>query len=210
MKAKLTATDLACARFGAPVFEGVTFQLISGAILVVRGPNGSGKSSLLRVLASLLPPSEGTIACDLGAGVIPAEAVARSVHLVGHRSALTEALSASENLRFQTAVLGGDRALVGSALERVGLAASERTPARLLSAGQRRRLALARLITTPRPIWLLDEPTEFLDAAGETMVGELIEFHCRAGGIVVVASHGGLAAATASELTLIPDLARAA
>lgn len=204
MPLRLTAKDLACTRGGAPVFSGVTFRLEAGGLLTLRGANGSGKSSLLRLLGGLMKPAAGTVALDLGTGPLPPEEIARRSHLIGHRGGLTDAMSAYENLRFQTALLGADVSRVPLALERAGLAALSAQRAGALSAGQRRRLSLARLITVNRPVWLLDEPMEALDAAGGQLVEGLIEEHRAGGGITVVATHGRLDARPGVTLTLIP------
>ena len=188
------------------MFSGVSFRLSAGGLMVVRGPNGSGKSSLLRILGGLMKPSTGKVACDLGQGAIEPEELARNVHLIGHRGAITDALTTVENLRFQTAVLGGAPEGVAAALARLGLSAIANQRAHTLSAGQRRRLALARLITAPRPIWLLDEPSESLDTAGEALAQSLIAERRASGGIVVVATHAPMPATASIELTLVPAI----
>ncbi len=204
MAVTLEALDLACMRGGAPVFAGVSFQLEGGSAMAVRGPNGSGKSSLLRLMGGLIRPERGTIALDLGEGPMPIDELAKHSHLIGHKAGITDAMSAIANLRFQTGLLGGDLALVGPALERLGLGALAHQRAATLSAGQRRRLSLARLITTPRRLWLLDEPMESLDAAGEALVQTMLVEHCASGGIALIATHGAAPRAARLELSLEP------
>lgn len=187
------------------MFGGVSFRLENGAALVVRGPNGSGKSSLLRLLGGLARADHGTISLDVGDGPVPAEELGRHSHLIGHKGGVTDAMSVEANLRFQTELLGGNSSLMDAALTRLGLMPLAHQRAMTLSAGQRKRLALARLITAPRKLWLLDEPMESLDAAGEALVQTLLGEHCASGGIALIATHGSAPRAARLELALLPE-----
>jgi heme exporter protein A len=177
------ARDLACVRGGRLVFSGLGFRLSAGELLAVTGPNGSGKSSLLRVLAGLLRPEAGSIVFG---GADEDEPLA---HYLGHADALKPALSLRETLRFWAALYGGSEHGVASAADRVGLAHALDLPAGVLSAGQRRRAGLARLLVAPRPLWLLDEPGSALDRDGEVLLGRLMAEHLTAGGLIVAATH---------------------
>lgn len=202
---RLEAERLACRRGMAPIFSGVSFALRAGEALLVRGANGSGKSSLLRLLCGLMKPEDGAV--RLLRGDAQVEEIAREAHYVGHLPAVTAALSVRQNLSFQAALFGV-RAAPMAALERVGLIRLADAPVRQLSAGEKRRLALARLVTAPRPLWLLDEPGESLDTAGEALLSELAGEHRAARGLIVLATHGPAPFAATMELTL--KLARAA
>ncbi len=185
----LSAASLACRRGGRLVFEHLDFTLAAGEALVLRGPNGSGKSSLLRLLAGLARPAAGAVAWSGG----PIDAGHRSrLHYVAHSDALKPTLTAAENLGFVAALAGG-AARVPSALDAFGLSDLAGLPARFLSAGQRRRVALARLLASPRPLWLLDEPGVGLDRASRRSLEAAIDRHRAGGGIVVVATHGDVA-----------------
>lgn len=205
MTVALEAEDLACVRSGMPVFDGVSFRLDGGSAMAVRGPNGSGKSSLLRLIGGLARPDRGAISLDAGEGPVPTEELAQHSHLIGHKAGITDAMSTLDNLRFHTGLLGGEVSLVETALGRFGLEALAHQRAATLSAGQRRRLSLARLITTPRRLWLLDEPMESLDAVGEARVQTLLAEHCAAGGIALIATHGTAPRAARLELSLVPQ-----
>lgn len=205
MAAALEVRDLACLRGGQVVFSGVSFELARGSALVVRGPNGSGKSSLLRLLGGLSRADHGAISLDLGEGLVPIDELGRYSHLIGHKAGITDAMSVMANLHFQTELLGGDPSRINSALTRLGLSSIAHQRAQALSAGQRKRLALARLIAVPRKLWLLDEPMESLDAAGEGLVQGLLSEHCAAGGMALVATHGSAPRAARLELALIPE-----
>lgn len=186
---RLVATGLALDRGGRRLFEDVAFSVEAGEALVVTGPNGAGKSSLLRVVAGLLAPSEGTVRIEGGDDELP---LAAQAHYLGHLDAVKPSLSVAEALGFWAVYLGGRRDRVDDALDAVGLLPLADLPSAYLSAGQRRRLALARLIAAPRPLWLLDEPTAALDAAAERRLGELIFDHVSEGGLVVAATHAEL------------------
>jgi heme exporter protein A len=175
---RLIAKDLRLVRGGRELFAGLSFEAESGAFVELRGPNGAGKTSLLRVLAGFLPPSGGTVSFDTPA------------HYLGHRDGLKRTLDARAHVRFWASLLGGDETGCDAALTRVGLQGD--WPVSILSQGQGRRLALARLLAAPRPLWLLDEPGAALDASGRALLTELIAEHRASGGIVVAALHEGL------------------
>lgn len=186
---RLVGEELACVRGGRTLFQALTFRLSAGEALAVTGPNGSGKSSFLRILAGLLPPAAGRFALEGGG---PDASPATAAHLVGHLDALKGALTAAENLEFQRGLFGGGGVSVEQALERLGIGPLATLPAHMLSAGQRRRLALARLLVAPRPIWLLDEPMTALDADGQETVAALAAEHLAGGGAVAAATHATL------------------
>ena len=195
---QLEGAGLGCIRGGREVFAGLDFAVAAGEALALTGRNGAGKTTLLRLIAGLLEPAQGRLALVGGA---PDSSIAEQAHYMGHRDALKPALTVLENLRFWYAFLGGRDAPPASALDTVGLGGLDGLPAGYLSAGQRRRLALARLIAAPRPIWLLDEPTAALDTAGQQRLTELMQAHLAGGGLIVAATHGPLGIA-ARELRL--------
>jgi heme exporter protein A len=171
------------------VFSGLDFEAASGHALAVTGPNGSGKTSLLRLIAGLLAPSAGSI--DLEGGEAELTLPEQS-HYLGHRDALKPALSVLENLSFWRDFLGGDADDAEQTLARIGLGHAAHLPAAYLSAGQRRRLSIGRLLTVRRPVWLLDEPTSALDAAGQDLFAGLMRDHLGNGGIIIAATHAPL------------------
>ena len=201
--ARFEAHDVACIRGERPVFSTVAFRLEGGGALALAGPNGSGKSSLLRILAGLLQPVAGMLTWDGAALHEDWPAHRRRLHYVGHLEAVKPALTGSENLDCWARFRGAARAVPG-ALAALGIEALADVPARFLSAGQRRRLALARLVATPAPLWLLDEPAATLDAEAATLLADLIAAHRAGGGMAIVASHGepGLAGARRLDLGL--------
>lgn len=183
---RLSGRGVKCVRGGREVFSGLDFEASSGEVLAVTGPNGSGKTSLLRLIAGLLIPAEGAISLD-GAG---AElTLGEQAHYLGHRDALKPALTVAENLQFWRDFLGGELADAGESLAAVGLDHAAHLPAAYLSAGQRRRLSLARLLAVRRPLWLLDEPTAALDAGGQGLLAGLMRDHLVRGGLIVAATH---------------------
>lgn len=197
---QITARDLSCARGGRLVFSGLSFTLAPGETLLVGGPNGAGKSSLLRLLAGLLKPVRGALSIEDAGGAAEHPRGAR-LHLVGHRDAVKTALTVGRNLLFWRDFLGGSGD-VHEALSTFGLRSLADAPAVLLSAGQRRRLALARLLVAERPLWLLDEPGAALDAEARARLSELVTSHCAQGGTAVVATHGEIAVPAARTLRL--------
>jgi heme exporter protein A len=203
---KLSGLNLTCMRGGRLVFSGIGFSVASGQALVLTGPNGAGKSSLLRMVAGLVRPAAGRLALDGGDAEL---SIGEQAHYVGHLDPLKPALTVTENLDFWARFLnGGDRVTTDVArqgfnsLAAVGLAELASLPAGYLSAGQRRRLSLARILVAPRPIWLLDEPATALDAVSQERLRRLMQEHLDGGGIVVAATHGPLGLAAAGELRL--------
>jgi heme exporter protein A len=206
---RLLGRGVRCVRGGREVLSGLDFEVSAGEALAVTGPNGSGKTSLLRIIAGLLALAGGSI--DLEGGedelTLPDQA-----HYLGHRDAMKPALTVLENLSFWRDFLGGEAVdakeslvtgspvienlvierLVIKSLAAVGLDHAAHLPAAYLSAGQRRRLSIARLLATRRPIWLLDEPTSALDAAGQVLFSGLMGDHLARGGLIVAATHGPL------------------
>jgi heme exporter protein A len=185
---RIDVENLACRRSGRLIFQELTFSLRAGEALVVTGRNGAGKSTLLAALAGRLEPERGTVRADgLGDATL-----AESLHWVGHRDALKSALTAEENLAFAQALLGEAALAPRDALERIGLAHAASLPVAYLSAGQRRRVALARLLVARRPLWLLDEPSSALDAASQATLLGLMRAHLAEGGLLVAATHAPL------------------
>ena len=172
----------------------------------MRGTNGSGKTSLLRLLAGLLPPAAGSVLWSGRDVRADREDWGRAMRYVGHRDAVKPLLTVAENVAFQARMAGGGGGAlrVGAALEAFGLAALADAPARFLSAGQRRRTALARLLAAPAPVWLLDEPETGLDSAAAAALAAVMAEHRAAGGVVVAAAHGELGLAAAETLSLDP------
>ena len=196
---RLTASDLACARGGRQVLRGLSFTVGAGEALLVTGPNAVGKSSLLRLVAGLLRPQQGRLGLAGGNDELT---IGEQAHYLGHLDALKPSLSVAENLTFWGDFLGGGGAKGAAALAAVGLGALAHLPATYLSAGQRRRLSLARLIAVERPVWLLDEPTSALDASGQAMLAELMRAHLAHGGLILAATHGPVGLDGTMELRL--------
>jgi heme exporter protein A len=217
---QLVGSDLICVRGGRQVFAGLSFAVRAGEALVISGPNGAGKTSLLRMVAGLLRVEAGRIEL---VGGDPDRTIPEQAHFLGHQDALKPSLSVAENLRFWMRYLGeGDAAghtppaggtarserdeptAVIRALAAVGLDELADLPAGYLSAGQRRRLSIARVLAIKRPIWLLDEPTAALDTASQARLAELMRGHVSGGGLILVATHGPLGIDANHELGLVP------
>jgi len=196
---RLSASDLVCRRGGRDVFAGVSFAVAAGEALTVSGRNGAGKSSLLRMLVGLVRIAAGRVALE---GGDPELTLAEQAHYLGHQDALKPSLSVAENLRFWSDFLGSAAADIGAPLAAVGLEALADLPAAYLSAGQRRRLSIARLLAVKRPIWLLDEPTSTLDAAAQARLADMMRAHLAGGGLILAASHGGIGLDGVGELRL--------
>lgn len=196
---ELIGRDLVCMRGGREVFSDLGFRVCAGEALVLTGANGAGKTSLLRMIAGLLRPAAGRIELAGGEAEL---GVAEQAHYLGHQDALKPSLTVCENLQFWASYLGRNDAAVASALAAVGLEELADLPAGYLSAGQRRRLSLARLLAAPRRLWLLDEPTAALDIAAQERLTALMREHLGGGGIIIVATHGALGLDKAQNLRL--------
>jgi len=198
---RLHAENLACRRGGRLIFEGLSFTLGQAEAIALTGRNGAGKSSLIAMLCGRLRPDGGTI--RLEGGDEDAQ-LAEISHLVGHRDGLKTALTARENLAFAQDVLGDAAATPEEALAVVGLPHAAELPVGYLSAGQRRRVALARLLVSRRPYWLLDEPMSALDSASQLMLAGLMRDHLAQGGAILAATHGPLGLDGVRELRIGP------
>jgi heme exporter protein A len=196
---RLSAVDLTCRRGGRDVFAGISFQLAAGQALAVTGRNGAGKSSLLRIVGGFIRPAGGRLWLEGGDSEL---GIGEQAHYLGHQDAVKPSLSVGENLSFWVGFFGGGATKAQDALERVGLDAIAALPAAYLSAGQRRRLSIARLLAVKRPIWLLDEPTSTLDTAGSDRLTEFMQSHLASGGLILAATHGALGLSGAQELSL--------
>lgn len=193
--------NLLCIRGERLVFEHLNFSVSGGGAMVLSGPNGSGKSSLLRMMAGLLPPVAGTLSRDGVSVADDPEGHRTSLHYVGHLDAVKSVLTVAENVSFW-AGLRGDGTKATAALKTFGLVALAATPARLLSAGQRRRLNLARIAASDAPLWLLDEPAVGLDRSSVAILVDLIAGHRARGGIVILSTHTDLDVSEAQTLEL--------
>ncbi|MBR9651740.1 heme ABC exporter ATP-binding protein CcmA [Thalassovita aquimarina] len=188
---ELTVSDLSVARGGIPVLEGVSFAIASGEALVLRGPNGIGKTTLLRTVAGLQPPLSGSVGLERDA-----------MAYAGHADGIKSVLSVRENLQFWADVF--ETGSIDAALEAFDLGALENRASGGLSAGQKRRLGLARMVVTGRPVWVLDEPTVSLDAASVVMFAEAVRAHLAGGGLALLATHIDLGLAEARVLDVEP------
>jgi heme exporter protein A len=186
---RLLGRGVRCVRGGREIFAGLDFEASAGEALAVTGPNGSGKTSLLRQLAGLLAVSGGSIALEGGETELT---LSEQAHYLGHRDAVKPALSVMENLAFWLDYLGGEKGDAAKALAAIGLDHAAHLPAAYLSAGQRRRLSIARLLAVRRPVWLLDEPTNALDTAAQDVFTRLMGQHLTRGGLIVAATHSAL------------------
>ena len=190
----ISAENLACVRGGRRLFRGLSLNASAGALFVIEGPNGSGKTSLLRILAGFMAPAEGEVSILAGGEpVIDAEERGKLIGWLGHLDAARPQLTPKEVLLFFARLYGFAAAGLDEALEEAGLYSARDLPCLYLSAGQKRRLALARLKLLLRPVWLLDEPLAFLDASGKALLSRLVGEHCQKGGIAIVASHEAMA-----------------
>jgi heme exporter protein A len=195
---RLLGTDLGCVRGGRPVFSGLSFAVSAGEALVVLGPNGIGKSSLLRLVAGLVRRSKGELSLE---GGDPDLTVGEQAHYLGHQDALKPSLTVRENLTFWARYLGSSSG-TDAMLAEVGLEGIADLPAAYLSAGQRRRLSVARLLAVRRPLWLLDEPTSALDANAQARLAGFMADHLAQGGLILAAAHGPIGLKAAGELRL--------
>jgi heme exporter protein A len=190
---KLIVSDLASVRGGELIFSDLGFEVVAGEALIVTGHNGSGKSTLLRIVAGLLSPERGQVTLrgkpDGASPIFDEKAFHEHCHYLGHENAMKPALSVEENLGFWRQMDDEPHLETGEALEMVGLGALAHVPFGHLSTGQRRRIAIARLLVSWRPIWLLDEPTSGLDTRSEAQFAELMKVHMEDGGIVLAATH---------------------
>jgi heme exporter protein A len=186
---RLAGADLACERGGRIVFSGLSFTVSAGEVLAVTGRNGAGKSSLLRLVAGLVPRTAGTLAL---AGSDAETPLTEQMHYAGHADALKSALTAGENLAFWRDFYGSPWHEAEDALDMLGIGHLLDLPAAYLSAGQKRRLTLARLFVSRRPVWLLDEPTSALDVATQALLASQMRAHLSDGGLIMAATHGDL------------------
>jgi len=193
---RLTGVDLAAVRGGRTVFTGLSFGVGAGELLAVTGANGAGKSTLVRLIAGLIRPAAGTISLDPASEA----GIAGVLHYLGHLDGLKTALTVRQNLDFWRALWNGGP--VEPALARLGLSHLADLPVVVLSSGQKRRLAIARLLIAHRDLWLLDEPATGLDAEAEDNLGGLIGEHLAAGGMAVVATHRDLPVKATATLRL--------
>ena len=196
----LKGDGLACVRGERLVFEALSFVLAQGEAMVLRGPNGSGKTSFLRLVAGLLRREAGALTWRGRDVADDPEAWRADLCFVGHLDAIKPLFTVAENVTFWARIAGAGEFRVGEALERFGLGDLSDVPARFLSAGQRRRVGLARLVAAPAPVWLLDEPTVSLDAATVSTLTGVMKEHRAAGGLVIAATHADLDLADAKTL----------
>lgn len=190
---RLEVTGLSLARGPRTLFRNLSFGVESGTAVALVGENGAGKTSLLRAVAGLLPPCGGHIEFFADEdGVDPRDAIRSQAHLIGHLDGLAGSRSVRAEIEFTTAWTGGSLDVAFACAESLSLSRVLDLPVRKLSAGQRRRLAMIRLVASPRPLWLLDEPTTALDAASRTWVGDVMRAHLENGGLILAAAHDPL------------------
>jgi heme exporter protein A len=185
----LEVGELTCIRGARVLFRALSFSVSAGSLLCIEGPNGAGKTSLLRLIAGLLRPVSGTVSLRTDTGTVT-DSEERGVFVgwLGHQDAVKPQMTAREQLSFFARIYQTSQSSE-AALEAFDLASLAEVPGQFLSAGQKRRLALARLMLCGRPLWLLDEPLAALDAAGKTLVAESIRAHCASGGVAMAATH---------------------
>ena len=191
-----------CIRGERLVFSGLDFTVEPGSVLALTGNNGSGKTSLLRVMAGLTHPIAGELAWHDGSVADNPERHHNRIHFVGHLDAVKAALSVYENLQIWASLNGGTDKTISIAFKKMGLKGLENTPGRYLSAGQKRRVSLARLVASHAKLWLLDEPTIALDPASVDALRDLITEHRNSGGMTIVANNIDLRIKDTTELNL--------
>ena len=200
--------QLSCIRGERLVFQDLDFSVSPGSALLLRGPNGSGKSTLLRLAAGFLKAEQGSLSFALPDGSLETnpEAFREHIHYVGHLDPVKAAFTVTENLAFYASFDGTPQSVanIPQALERMGLGHLADIPGRYLSAGQRRRLNIARIAAVKKPLWLLDEPSVSLDDASVALLADLINDHCAAGGMVMAATHIDLGFESTATLELAP------
>jgi len=205
--ALFSGSELTCIRGERAVFSGLSFEMDAGDMLILVGPNGSGKSSLLRLMAGLLDPAQGTIAWQGENTREDPEAHSGRLHYVGHHDAIKPVLTVTENLHFWAEMHGGNEDTdnrVTAALVGFGISHLSDVPARFLSAGQTRRTSLARILSAPAPLWLLDEPTTALDKEAISALESVIADHRAAGGMAVISTHAAIKGDGAQTMDLAP------
>jgi heme exporter protein A len=198
----LIVEDLGCSRSGRAILRGIGLTLDDGETVLLRGPTGAGKSTLLRGLAGLLPVTARALSLDGQRLDTDPDAYTERLAYAGHADAIKPQLTVAENLRFWSALFGGSG--VAPSLAAFGLTRLADRPAHLLSAGQKRRLGLARLLLVPRRLWLLDEPTVSLDTAATAQLAEALRAHAATGGMAVIAIHADLPLAATREMRIEP------
>lgn len=208
---KLAAESLVLVRGSRTIVDGLSFTVPTGRALVLTGPNGAGKTTLIRAIAGFLAPASGTVRLD---GGDPERTIGEQSHYVGHLNGMKSSLTVEENLAFWALYLRGETAVpladrIARALADFDLDVLRDIPAGYLSAGQKRRLGLARLLVSHRPVWLLDEPTVSLDTRSSELLAAAVDRHTASGGIVIAATHLALGLARVDELHLSPHRAAA-
>ncbi|MBA4783671.1 MAG: heme ABC exporter ATP-binding protein CcmA [Rhizobiales bacterium] len=202
---RLAVEDLGCRRGERLLFSGLTFRAESGSLTEIKGANGIGKSSLMRILGGLLSPASGYISVTVSGAV--ATSLRAEAHYLAHDNALKSAFTVRENLAFWHGFSDQPGLTPQAALYELGILSLVDLPAGVLSAGQKRRVAFARLLVSRKPVWLLDEPTAALDSRADKRVGELISRHVTQGGIVIAATHLPLALDLDQSVRAVIDLA---